>query len=108
MAEGGVEVVAPHQADRPLAEPNALRACRRPAQRTVRLRGVVAAAGGFLAGLGGLCLFCWLLVGVLAKRRHGKKRCRGENGHHRRTGEACEVTHYRTGHRSTLSVAWPG
>lgn len=43
VAEGGVEVVAPQQADHPLAEPDALGGRRRTLQGAPRLDGLVGA-----------------------------------------------------------------
>src|ERR1700722_54102 len=74
VAERGVEVVARHQADRPLAEPDAFGARGRARHDPSRLGNLVD-AGGVLAGLAGLALLRRFRLGVLAVGG------RGSSGH---------------------------
>src|SRR5262245_44214695 len=56
MAEGGIEIVAPEQADHPPAEPDAFRAAGRTAQELLRLGKFVDFLWGIFAVGGGRLL----------------------------------------------------
>ena len=80
MAEGGIEIVAPQQADHPAAEPDAFGIARRTAQRLLRfgefvdllrlLGWLLAVRRGLIGRLG---------VGALRQCR-GRQRCRRGRG----------------------------
>ena len=70
VAEGGVEVVAPQQADHPAAEPDAFRIAGRAGQDTRGLGDFVDLFLGFLGGVGG-SVFCG--SGGLPFRRSGRR-----------------------------------
>ena len=53
MAEGGVEIVAPQQADHPAAEPDAFRVAGRAGEQAGGLGDLVDAFLAFLGGVGG-------------------------------------------------------
>ena len=71
MAEGGIEIVAPQQADHPAAEPDAFGIAGRPPQRLLRFGkfiDLLRLLGRLLAVRRGL--IGWLGVGVLGQRRN--------------------------------------
>src|SRR5450631_462686 len=74
VAEGGIEVVPPHQADHPAAEPDAFRVAGRPDEQARRLSDLVDALLAFLGGVAGrFLLFGRLQVAALGERRSGGK-----------------------------------
>src|SRR5262245_39362673 len=90
MAEGGIEIVAPEQADHPPAEPDAFRAAGGTTQELLRLGKFVDFLRGILALGGGR------LVGRLLLRALGE--CRGSRQQHRRAQGGGNKTQTRTGH----------
>ena len=81
MAKGGVEVVAPHQADHAAAEPDAFRVAGRAVDG---LRGLDEFVGlalivlGGIGGIGGGGLPAWSWA--LGSRRFGRRRRRHRSG----------------------------
>src|SRR5712671_1447649 len=85
VAEGGVHVIPPHQADHPAAEPDAFWVAGRPVDQTGGFGELVDLALGILGGigrLGGGWLVAALGVAGLGERGRGGKRspCRYQEG----------------------------
>src|ERR1700722_20402237 len=96
VPEGGVKVVAPHQADRAFAEPNALGARRRAGHNPAGFGNLVEAPGPVLAGLA-LASLGRLGVCILGLERGRGERCRAE--------ESRKGTPNNTGHDRTIGFS---
>ena len=80
VAKRGVEIVAPHQADRPFAEPDAFRSCGGTGQGAAGFGNLVAPpVGPVLAGLA-FAGFGRLLLGVLGYSAAARTGVRAELG----------------------------
>lgn len=75
VAKGGVQIVAPEQADDPPAQPNAFRITRWPVYRLLGLGKLVDLLGLLLA-VGCRALLCRLGVVALGESSRGKDRSR--------------------------------
>jgi hypothetical protein len=92
VPEGSVEVVAPHQADRAFAQPNALGARRRAGHDPAGFGNLIEAPGAVLAGLA-LAWLGRLRVCILGLQRGRRERCRAEKN---RKGTPNNTDHDRT------------
>ena len=92
VAEGGIEIVAPHQSDRAFTEPDAFGPGSRPGHDAARLGNLIDASGAILGF--GLALLGRLRLGILRPQRGGRER--------RRTKNNCKGTPNNTDHDRTI------